>query len=325
MNEFITSLNSFSTQVLLLVTVIIIKVILAKFVDIKPLFFFSLYCNKLAHKVNKPQHSTKQKQLSGLIALAITFIPLAIILWLFADFIMVPWLWHALLLFLAIGEFNLSTTSKEIAQALTANQKHFVREKLSSFVLREVDKLSTMGLCKATIEMQLLRYAQHYFVISFYFIFVSPLAALLVRLLIEMHYCWNRKQPSYIAFGHTIALITALIQWLPIRLLAFVLIISNIGHNFTASVFAFARHFFQLNNDILLAIFALSLHRQLSGVAIYEQQKLRKAKFNSQAATPTISDIITTTKIIQQISLFSLALLSIIAISISVLSPVIRN
>jgi len=320
MIEFITQLNNFSVQVIILIGIIILKASLAKFVDIKPLFIFFVYCQKLASKVNKPQHTTKQKTLSGFIALLITLIPLAIILWLFADFIAVPWLWHALLLFVALGEFNLSAISQEIAQALKAKQKHFAREKLSFFVLRDVDKLSFMGLCKATIEMQLLRYVQCYFVIAFYFIFISPLAALLVRLLLEMHYCWNRKQPSFNAFGKAVATVTALLQWLPVRLFALILVISNIGHNFIVSLKAFIQYFLQGNNNIILAIFSLSIERQLSGVALYEQQKLRKPCFNISAQPPTINDIFITRKIIHQISFFSLTLLIIIAITLNVLS-----
>ena len=319
MTDFILQLNSFSLNVLLLINVIIVKAILAKFIDIKPLFIFSLYCQKLAEKVNKPQHSAAQKQLSGFIALTISILPIAIILWLFADFIVVPWLWHALLLFIALGEFNLSATSKEIAQALKAKQKHFAREKLSHFVLRDVDKLSIMGLCKATIEMQILRYAQQYFIIACYFIFVSPLAALLLRLLLEMHYCWNRKQPSFFAFGQAITTTVALLQWLPIRLFSLIIVISNIGHNFSASLTAFNQHFFQLNNDIILAVFALSIDRQLSGVAMYEQQKLRKMSFNSLAEPPSINDITITSKIIKQISYFCLTLTIILSITISFL------
>ncbi len=309
MTNFTLALNDFSIQILLFITVILVKFVLVKFVDIKPLSLFYLYCKKLAHKVNKPQHSNKQKKLSGIIALIITITPLAIILWLFADFIAVPWLWHGLLLFIALGEFHLSSSAQEIAQALKANQKHFAREKLAPLVLRDVEKLSTMGLCKATIEMLLLRYAQQYFVIGCYFIFASPLLALLVRLLLEMHYCWNKKQPNFTAFGQAVAMLTALLQWLPVRLLAIILLISNIGFNFSASLSAFVRYFFSLNNNIILAIFALGIDRQLSGVAMYEQQKLRKKSFNSVAQPPTIDDISRAINIIKQISYFCLALL----------------
>ncbi len=315
MIEFIAHLNGFATQVLLLLIVIILKASIAKFIDLKPLFIFTLYCQKLANKVNKPQHSIKQKQLSGFIALVITLLPIAIILWLFGDFIVVTWLWHALLLFLALGEFNLSENSQEIARALTVKQKQLARETLAPLVLRNVEKLSPMGLCKASIEMQLLRFAQQYFVISWYFLFIDPLAALLVRLLLEMHYCWNKKQPSFNAFGRSIAITVALLQWLPTRLLALILMISNIGHHFIASLKSFASAFFQLNNNILLAIFSLSLDHQLGGVALYEQQKIRKTTFNPTAETPSIEDIIRASRIIRQISYFCLSLLIIAAIT----------
>ncbi len=315
MTEFIAQLNDFSIQVFLLISVIILKFSLAKFIDINPWFIFTLYCQKLANKVNKPQHSVKQKQLSGFIAFIITLFPVAIILWLFGDFIVVTWLWHALLLFLALGEFNLRESSQEIAHALTVKQKQLARATLAPLVLRNVDTLSPMGLCKATIEMQILRYAQQYFMISCYFLFVNPLAALLVRLLLEMHYCWNRKQPSFSAFGQSIAITLAVLQWLPTRLLAFILMISNIGHHFIASLKNFASAFFQPDNNILLVIFSLSLDRQLGGVALYEQQKIRKVSFNSTAEAPSVKDIIRSSIIIRQINYFCISLLIIAAIT----------
>ncbi len=286
------TINHFSSTVLLLFVVILIKILLSRLLAHQPLSFFGFYCQKLSDKVNKAQNPAKQQMIAGLVAVVITLAPLVAILWLFEMFIEVPWLWQGFLLYLAIGPFNLSANSKHIAQALVANQNYLAKQTLQPLVLRDTTQLSKMGLSKTCIEMQLLKTLQQNFVAVCYFLVFGPLFALSYRLLLEMHYRWNIKESRFIYFGQQANILVNLLQWLPVRLFTLTMLLMHSKQNFLLSWRLIKGKFFQLNNDIALHCFALNLQVRLGGVAMYQQIKLRKPSFNDHARQPEPTDII---------------------------------
>lgn len=288
----LTELTPFSYHVLILVVVIVLKSIASHFINHEPLRFFQFYCLQLSNKVNKSQNSTQQQTIAGLVALLVTLVPIAIILWLFADFVAVDYLWQGLLLYFALGSLNLAQINKSIAKALVANQSYLAKQTLKPWLLRETEQLSIVGLSKAAIEMQLLRSVQQVYVVSFVFIAFGPLAALCYRLILEMHYCWNGKLATFHRFGFYSQLFVQLIQWLPSRLMALLMLLSTIGRG-SALFWRLTRgHFFALNNNFVIAVHAYSLAIKLGGVAMYQQKKLRKVAFNDLAKQPEPQDII---------------------------------
>jgi len=319
MANWFTQLNDFSIDVLLLIVVILLKLFMAHFLPIltknEPLQFFNWYCQQLASKVNKSNNSISQQHISGFIAVLITFLPLSIILWLFEDFIAVTWLWHAILLYLAIGNFKLSLASKAISQSLSLKQNHLAKQTLKPWILRNVDNLSTMGIAKTTIEMQLLRYLQNYLLIAFYFLSVGALSALLIKLAIMMHYCWNTKLNKYHHFGHFISLVVTLVQWLPNRIFTLMIMLTCIGNNALKNTKKLSGQWFNLNNNIVIHSLALSLNIQLAGVAMYNDVKLRRKSFNDNGNQPQTSDILAANKVILHIFYFLLALTILTAIT----------
>lgn len=310
MTDFIT-LSSFSYQLLTLLVVMGSKATISHFIRHEPLQFFQFYCKKLGDKVNKPQNNPQQQTIAGLIAILVTLIPIAIILYLFEAFIEVKLLWQALLLYFAIGSFGLTRINKTIAQALVAKQNYFAKQTLKPWVLRETEPLSSLGLSKSSIEMQLLRTLQEGYAVAIIFLIAGPLAAISYRLLLEMHYCWNTKLASYNYFGLYSKRLVNLLQWLPVRVFSILLLFTSIGKNFVLFWRLCKQHFFQLNNDIALLLLALNLEIKLGGVALYnnqnqEKQKLRKASFNDLARQPQITDIIHASNKIKTIIYISL-------------------
>jgi len=311
----LTEFSPFTYQVLMLITVLFIKSIISHFVSHAPLRFFQFYCSQLSKKVNNHNNSPANQVISGLLALLVTVVPISIILWLFADFVAVDYLWQGLLLYFALGRLNLSKINKIIAQALTRNKNALAKQTLKPFLLRETDNLSVMGLSKAAIEMQLLRTLQQVYVVSFIFITVSPLAALMYRLILEMHYCWNSKLARFKNFGFYSHRFTQIIQWLPSRLMAVLILLSTLGQGSWLSWRLTRSYFFTLNNNFIIAVQAFSLTVRLGGVAMYEKEKLRKIAFNDLAKQPTPDDVIrATSKVNFSIysSLFLLVLLAIV-------------
>jgi adenosylcobinamide-phosphate synthase len=307
-------ISQFTTSVFILLTVVLIKTILSRLVDHEPLQFFRFFCERLADKVNKPNNSSKQQVIAGVIAVLVTLLPLIIILWLFENFIEVPFLWHLMLMYLALGSFGLTQKSTSIAQALIANNNYQAKQILSPLVLRDTDKLSNLGLSKACIEMQLLNKLQQGFVVSCYFLIAGPLAALTFRLLLEMHYSWNTKLPHFEFFGRHLNKIISLLQWLPVRLFVFILLLATIGQNFILFWHLLKKQFFRLNNNIVIFCLALALEKQLGGVAMYKGTKLRRKNFNEQARQPEAVDIIHALKRTDQTLYFALLFLAFTAI-----------
>jgi len=322
MNSLSNILNSphlYSAAVTLLL-LIALKALIGQFVTQQPLAFFVFYCQRLAEKVNKASNSPRQQNISGLIAILVTLAPLLMILWLFEAFIELHWLWHALLLYFALGSFGLTKTCKTVARELVANNNYQAKQKIAPLLLRDTAQLSPLGISKACIEMQVLRSSQLLVCVGFYYLIFGPLAALTFRLLLEMHYAWNIKLQRFLHFGAAVNHIVKLLQWLPSRLFALLLLLGTIGQNTLLYWRLIRGKFFAADNSILLHVLALGLEIRLGGVASYDGNKVRKASFNDHARQPQVTDIIHASKRINYaLYLFILLvmLLTIISYSIS--------
>lgn len=311
----LTELMPFTYHVLILMVVLVIKATVSHFVAHEPLRFFQFYCLQLGNKVNNSKNPSQQQTIAGLLALLVTLLPIVIILWLFADFVAVDYLWQGLLLYLALGSLNLGQINKALAQALVAKQHYLAKQTLKPLLLRGTEQLSQVGLNKAAIEMQLLRSMQQVYVVSFVFIAFGPLAALSYRLMLEMHYCWNTKLAQFKYFGFYSQLFIQLIQWLPSRLMALLILMSSLNQGISLSWRLTRGHFFKLNNNFVIGVHAFSLAVRLGGVAIYQEEKLRKSAFNDLAKQPEPQDIIKATGKVNSACYSSLFLLALLALS----------
>lgn len=290
--DALAMLSPFTLDVLLMILVIVVKMILTAVSPHQPMRLFNLYCKRLADKVNKPSNSANQQQLAGVLALVISVTPILIITWLFEDFVLVPELWQAFILYICLGGIGIFTASKNIAKQLTANQKYEAKESLKPFVLRETSNLSSLGLTKATIEIQVLTLSQQLIGVCFYFLLLGPVGVLMYRLSLEAHYAWNTKQPTFVAFGKGVASWSNLLQYLPNRLFALCLLLTTVGHNALLNWRLSIGYFFQANNSVLLNLLALALGCKLGGVAMYQGEKIRKTAFNDHGKQPEVTDII---------------------------------
>jgi len=328
MTDF-TALSSFSYQLLILLTVILSKAVMSHFIRHEPLRYFQFYCQKLSDKVNKPQSSSqntpKQQAIAGLVSIIITLPPIIIILWMFETFVEINFLWQALLLYIAMGSFGLTQVSKAIAQALVSKQNYLAKQTLNPWVLRETESLSSLGLSKTSIEMQLLRTLQQGYAVAIFFIFFGPLMALSYRLLLEMHYCWNTKLVKHNHFGLYSKRLVNLLHWFPVRVFSLLLLFVSIGKNFVLFWRLSGQYFFQLNNNVALLLLALNLEVKLGGVAIYDdkehsKEKLRKINFNDLARQPQATDIIHANNKIHEIIYISLFFIILIAMAIELVA-----
>ncbi len=313
MNFPLADSHPFASNLLLLVVVILLKWGITPFTAANVFVYFREYCKLLSNKVNKENNTHAQQRIAGGVALSINFLTIMIILWLFADFIEVTWLWHGLLLFLAIDGFQYNKKGKEIAQAIVANNSYLAKKLLNPLMLRESNNLSTMGLTKAFIEVHILTLCQQLLITGFYFLCFGPLGAIAYRLLLEMHYSWNIKKSQFIHFGQPISVIVNILQWLPIRIITLVLFITTMNNQSLLYWRLIKQDIFKLNNSIVLHYFALLNETKLAGVAMYKNQygsneKLRREGFNQQARNPEPTDIIHTNQRIMFLCIWLLLL-----------------
>lgn len=313
LSNILASPHLYASAVMLLL-MIALKAVVGLFITQQPLAFFNFYCQRLADKVNKTASSARQQNISGLIAILVTLVPLLAILWLFEAFIELAWLWHALLLYLALGNIGLTKVNKHIARELVANNNYQAKQAIAPYLLRETDQLSALGISKACIEMQVLRSSQQLICVGFYFLFFGPLVALTFRLLLEMHYVWNIKSTRFAFFGAAVNHIVKLMQWLPSRLFALILLLGTVGQNTLLYWRLIRGKFLQIDNSLLLHILALGLEVRLGGVAMYQGNKLRKISFNDTARQPQATDIIHANKRINYALYISILLVMMTAI-----------
>lgn len=304
MNQLLLD-NPFIISLLIFIVVVLVKVFLSIFFIKEPMHLFRFFCIQLAKKVNNPNNNSNQQKIAGALATLVSVLPLLIILWLFESFIEVNWLWSGFLLYFSLGSFGLTRTAMKTAKALTANNLFEAKQLIAPLTLRNTDKLSSLGLSKACIEMHLLQTIQQCFSVAFFYLFLGPYAALSFRLLLEIHYSWNMKLPQYRAFGALTNNLVHFLQWLPTRLFVLFLLLGTISQNFILFWQLIKKHFFTLNNSISVYTLALAIGKKLGGVALYNNTKLRRASFNDNALEPEPSSIVQAVKRVNQVLYFS--------------------
>jgi adenosylcobinamide-phosphate synthase len=285
--------------------VILLKYLLVRYIPHQPLLPMQIYCRLLANKVNKAENSPQQQNIAGVIASLITLLPLICILWLFENLVAILALWHALLLYFALDSMSLQRQNTLLVNKLSSKQNEQAKRLLQPYLLRKTDNLSSTGLCKAAIEMQLLRTINGLFSVSILFLLFGGLAAISFRLLLELHYSWNVKRQQFQRFGWLAKQGVELINWLPCRLFSLLLVLGQINTNALILVRAIAKDIFRLNSDLALHILALQLQCKLGGVAMYDGIKLRRIVFNDLGHQPESRDVLLANRRINQIIIFS--------------------
>lgn len=289
--DTIATLPPVGLNIVVLLVVILLKSLITRLSSNSHLSFFHFYCQQLANKVNKPSNSAGQRKVAGFIACLITIVPVLLILWIFEYYVELNIVWHAFLLYFAFGSFGHSRAVKNIRTYSEQQLKEDAREALSPWVLRDVKKLSLMGINKASIEMLQIRFLQHQFSIACYFLLLGPYVAITTRMLIDMHHCWNTKKNAFQYFGLFAQWSVQSLMWLPTRLYTLVLSVANLARPVFLSNKVPNHLMFSTNNNIALAAMASILDIRLGGVAMYDEEKQRATEFNQSANAPSAIDI----------------------------------
>jgi len=252
---------------------------------------YRIYCQLLANKVNKPSNGQQQQKIAGIMALLVTIAPLFVILWLFADLVEIPFIWQGLLLFMALDGMEQGGRTQKLSKQLAVQQKDLAKQTVQLNVLRETNKLSSMGLVKAQIEAHLTKVIQQYMTTCLIFLTVGGLAALTYRLLLEAHYSWNTKLSKYEFFGalpkHLVRLFNWPAQQCFILSYCFITLVQKSPSYSLRSI----DNFWSLGTSYSLSLLAYKNNIKLGGVAMYEGNKIRREVLNQQGEEPEINHL----------------------------------
>lgn len=239
-----------------------------------PLSFFRIIARGMDKKVRPDsKDSVLQQKISGSLAPLVLLAPFIAILGILIYLAEFPQFFDALLLLCALQFRPYLSRYKKIMLALEREKKMLARSILSSMVLRDTDKLSPLGIAKASIESLLSRAANQYVGTLFWYLILGGLGAITYRILFEFAQAWNTKLPSYRFFGQPVRSIFNLLAWIPNRIFVICLAIAeNIGGAIRAMR---NRPKLVHSNGKFLLVCGGALGIQLSGPAYYAGQKVR--------------------------------------------------
>ncbi|WP_440905573.1 cobalamin biosynthesis protein CobD/CbiB [Catenovulum sp. SX2] len=273
---------AYSYQVLVLALAAITARVLPVSVKYHPIFFFALVTYKLGEKVNPdPKRNSSQLVISGFMGLISAILPLLAIIWFYIPLVEFPLFVDWLILWLCLTDQSNWKAQLKVKQALDKQQKLLARDRLSDTVLRDVSKLSPMGVAKASIESMLLHSAYQYFAILFWYLLLGPLFVLFYRLLAVLQQSWNIKLPAFKHFSKSINFLFTLISYLPVRLFAWSILLFRAP---VKSFFKMGKTLRQFDKQYRCGSFCLfyamshSLKRQLAGPLFYGEQKVNRPR-----------------------------------------------
>ncbi|MCC2617434.1 cobalamin biosynthesis protein [Aestuariibacter halophilus] len=246
-----------------------------------PLTLIRLMALRLSDRVNPdPKRPAGQQHISGALAILVILLPLLIVplplLWL-AEY---PWFFDALLLLVAVQFSPVQHGVKRVEQALKNDKKNLARQWLNTLVLRETTRLSPLGIGKAAVEALILRFAYQIVGVLFWYALLGGLGALAVRIIMELHHCWNPRKPHFGHFGQPVAHLHQWLMWLPTRLAALLLALANRPLQGIRAWFGVKGR--GHNASVILASAGGSLGVELSGPAYYNGIKVRFPRVGGQ-------------------------------------------
>jgi adenosylcobinamide-phosphate synthase len=267
---------------LVMLCVLILERIIQFPTRVDPMAFVSFLGERMAHKVlPKGKVPSQQHIISGGLGAFLIVVPTLLILIIFREFVYYPALFDGLILYISIQFSRHTARFFQIMRALNSGKKSLAKELLQPMVLRDTAPLSEIGISKAAIEALTLRYHYQVGVTLFWYILVGPFAALTYRACYELHQSWNPKLQKYQHFGLVVTKVCSFFQWLPVRLLAMLTVVSSRGLKIFhyMSTLKISKSFRESKGAILIRPTHYVLNANLSGALFYNGIKYRRPKY----------------------------------------------
>lgn len=245
-----------------------------------PLSLWKLVVLRMGDKVlPSNQDGPKQHQISGALACIVLLIPVCIIISIFVYLAEYPLFFETLFLVIALRHRNIDLVASKMPKYLKGNKKQLAKDSLAPILLRETDKLSPLGLCKATCETLVLRFNYQFCAVIFWFMLTGGIGALLYRVLYECTQNWPIKDYKFRYFGRFTRYLVTALQW-PSSLLAGLSV--ALASVTLAGLNALVAKYWLKPRSFLLNIAGASLGCQFGGPALYKGVKHRTVKCGAE-------------------------------------------
>lgn len=225
MDEFFIFIAQFQRLAVLWTALAILAIIPFSF-TVYPFSAWRTLALQLSNKVNRAG-AYSQRQLAGALAALLLILPTIVLLLALQTLAWQPFLFELALLLLALDRRSSQLLTWQIKEALIEDNRPKARSALAPYVNRYTATLSALGIGKAGIETIALNFSRSIIVVLFWFGFAGGIGAILYRLTMELARTWSPSRQSFLPFGIPIMRFLVLLEWLPLRLFAFMLLIGS--------------------------------------------------------------------------------------------------
>lgn len=279
----------------------------------QPWQLFALAAQQIAKRVLHQQDSATYQRLAGVLAMLVMVLPVCVGFFLLRQLSEWPAMLDAIVLYFCLDIGVLGKQLQTVQQSLQKGQLSLARQQLQPWVLRDTSGLSEVGVVKAALDSLVLRYASHWLAVILVYCVLGATTTLALRVLFELHWQWNPKRKRFQWFGLWLRQTLVLLTLLPMLLFSLVLALQVGARQSLAYAKAADDRSWPLPQRLLLAAWAQTLQRQTGGPAIYDHDKLRRARIGP-AQLPAVSDITVGLNAIasQQNALWLLGLISLL-------------
>lgn len=244
----------------------------------------------MARKVHKPSHARSQQRISGLMALLSLLSPWLVIAALLYWISELDWLFSAFVLFFCLHSHSALRDIKATQQALAQGQKQLARELVQRHLGRDADKLSEVGIHKASIEAYSRILIQGWLATLLWFVIAGPIAAIAYRGLYEIALAWPVIRRQWQDFGFAANWLMRGFAW-PAVLLAWLLLALRelLGGKILPWRFT-TQPYMHVNDGRVWRAYAQRLRLSLGGAIMLAGVKQQRPHF-AMGAQPEANDV----------------------------------
>lgn len=256
----------------------------------KPSALLPLF-DRLVKRVHHAYASTSQQWITGFLLPMVVVIPSLLGSWSFRNLAPSNTLFDLILLMWLLESHSVKTRLHAIQQLLKQKKTALAKLQLASGVLRDTNSLSEMGICKAAIEMSLLRLLKQWLTVGFVYLLLGIHGALFYRLVQLTSQACNIKLAQNRICGELSCRITQAFNLLPVYAVILIQTLLPQGvQAFKATIRQF-RQWPELISGLLLIHSGASLKIGLGGPRFYLGTKIRYPRIGGES-DPSVSHLL---------------------------------
>ncbi|ABZ75619.1 cobalamin biosynthesis protein CbiB [Shewanella halifaxensis HAW-EB4] len=261
--------------------VLFVSILLARIAPLprplQPLEWLSQVAKNLSAKVNHANRAPSQQLIAGSLAMLLLIIPFWAVTSFLVELAEFPWFFETIIIYLCLQDDHFRYIANEVAIAIKRDNKPHARSLLLPWVSRSTVSLSSVGLCKTTIER--LSTTSIYGTVSAIVFFAIGGVPLLIiaRMLKQLESVWPAYNPRYRYFGMPVYLLSTLVHYIPAKLWSFSLAIQG-GPKSLMRLFAPKINATPLNEYQTCEIVACTLAIELGGPVKFKEERVDMPK-----------------------------------------------